>query len=77
MSPTTAFTSAFEEFQKSIAKEVQLNTAMQSHYNLRSQSKEGEENKYQPSLQHYLYRIAYQSMQSLKPNPMGKTHSMV
>ena len=37
----TAFTSAFEEFQKSIAKEGQkLNTAKQSHYNLRSQSKE-------------------------------------
>ena len=47
MSPTTAFTSAFEEFQKSITKEGQkLNTPKQSHYNLRSQSKEGEGTKY-------------------------------
>ena len=41
ISPTTAFTSAFEEFQKSITKEgKELNTAKASHYNLRSQSKE-------------------------------------
>ena len=47
ISPTTALTSAFEEFQKSIAKEGQnLNTAKLSCYNLRSQSKEGEEAKY-------------------------------
>ena len=47
ISPTTTFISAFEEFQKSITKEGQnLNTAKQSHYNLRSQSKEGEETKY-------------------------------
>ena len=46
-SPTTAFTSTFEEFQKSITKEGQrLNTAKQSHYNLRSQSKGGEGTKY-------------------------------
>ena len=33
ISPTIAFTSAFEEFQKSIAKEGQnLNTAKKSHY---------------------------------------------
>ena len=39
--PTTAFTSTFEEFQKSITKEGQkLNTVKQSHYCLRSQSKE-------------------------------------
>ena len=47
ISPTTAFTSVFEEFQKSIAKEGQkCNTAKQSHYNLRLQSKEGEGTKY-------------------------------
>ena len=47
ISPATAFTSAFEEFQKSITKEgKKLNTAKQSHYNLRSQSKEGEGTKY-------------------------------
>ena len=47
ISPTTSFTSAFEEFQKSITKEGQKhNTAKQSHYNLRSQSKEGEGTKY-------------------------------
>ena len=47
ISPTTAFTSAFEEFQKSITKEGQLlNTAKQSWYNLRSQGKEGEGTKY-------------------------------
>ena len=47
ISPTTAFTSAFEEFQKSITKESQiLNTAKYSCYNLRSQSKEGEGTKY-------------------------------
>ena len=41
ISSTTAFTSAFEEFQKSITKEGQkLNTANQWHYNLRLQSKE-------------------------------------
>ena len=55
ISPTTMFTSAFEEFQKSITKEGQkLNTAEQSHYNLRSQSKEGEETKYSPLLLHHL-----------------------
>ena len=44
--PTTTFTSAFEEFQKGITKEGQkLNTTKQNHYNLRSQSKEGEETK--------------------------------
>ena len=43
ISPTTAFTSAFEEFQKSIAKEGQsLTTTKQTCYNLRSNSKEGE-----------------------------------
>ena len=47
ISPTTVFTSAFEEFQKSIAKESQnLNIVKQTHYNLRSQSNEGEEIKY-------------------------------
>ena len=47
ISPTTTFTSAFEEFHKSIAKEGHnLNTAKKSHYNLRSQCKEGEETKY-------------------------------
>ena len=47
VSPTTTFTSAFGEFHKDIAKEGQnLNTAKQSHYNLRSQRKEGEETKY-------------------------------
>ena len=41
------FTSAFEEFQKSIAVEGKnLNTTKQSHYNFRSQSKEGKETKY-------------------------------
>ena len=43
ISPTTTFTSAFEEFQKSITKEgLSLNVAKQTHYHLRSQSKEGE-----------------------------------
>ena len=47
ISPTTAFISAFEEFQKSITKDGQkLNTTKQSPYNLRLQSKEGEETKY-------------------------------
>ena len=41
ISPTTAFTSAFEEFQKSVTNEgKELSTAKPSHYNLRSQSKE-------------------------------------
>ena len=41
ISPTTAFTSAFEEFKKSVTKEGQkLNTVKPGHYNLRSQSKE-------------------------------------
>ena len=41
ISTTIAFTSAFDEFQKSITKEGQKhNTANQNHYNLRSQSKE-------------------------------------
>ena len=41
ISPTTAFTSAFEEFQKSIWKEGQkCNTTKQTHCNLRSQTKE-------------------------------------
>ena len=43
ISPTTTLTLAFEEFQKGIAKKTQShNTAEQTHYNLRSQSKEGE-----------------------------------
>ena len=47
ISSTTVFTSAFEEFQKIITKEGQtLNAAKQSCYNLRSQSKEGEETKF-------------------------------
>ena len=47
ISSTTAFTLAFEEFQKCITKEVKkLNTAKQSCYNLRSQSKEGKGTKY-------------------------------
>ena len=46
ISPTTAFTSAFEEFQKSITKGQKLNTAEQTHYNLRSHSKEGKGIKY-------------------------------
>ena len=47
ISPTTAFTSAFEKFQKSITKEGQkLNTVKQRHYNLRSQSKEKDGTKY-------------------------------
>ena len=47
ISPTTTFTAAFEEFQKSIAKEGQkLHTVKQNHYNLRSQNKESEETKY-------------------------------
>ena len=41
VSPTTAFASAFEEFQRSVTKEGQkLNTVKPSHYNLRLQSKE-------------------------------------
>ena len=41
ISSPTPFTSAFEEFQKSVTKEGQkLNTAKPSHYNLRLQSKE-------------------------------------
>ena len=43
ISPTTAFTSACEKFQKNITKEGQNpNIAKQSQYNLRSQSNEGE-----------------------------------
>ena len=43
VSPTTAFTSVFEEFQKSIAKVGQsLTMTKQTHYNLRSKSKEDE-----------------------------------
>ena len=39
--PTTAFTSAFEEFQKSISKEGQkCNTTKQTHYSFRSQNKD-------------------------------------
>ena len=41
ISPTTAFSSAFEEFQKSVTKEGQKPiTVKPSQYNLRSQSKE-------------------------------------
>ena len=47
ISPTTAFTSAFEEFQTSITEEsLKLNKAEQSDYNLRLQNKEGEGTKY-------------------------------
>ena len=41
ISPTTALTSAFEEFQKSISKEGQKhNATKQTQYNLRSQNKD-------------------------------------
>ena len=41
ISHTTAFISAFEEFQKSISKEGQeCNTTKQTHYNVTSQNKD-------------------------------------